>query len=102
MVQHLGQNGVRVNSTNIVCEPCDMTRSGGFSPGLREVLLCQNGLSSKQHMEDTIVHELVHLYDHIKFKVDWSDLRHVACSEVYQQLSPASSDVRTLQKDPFR
>lgn len=33
-------------------------------------------------MEDTLVHELVHMYDHAKFKVDWSNLRHHACSEV--------------------
>lgn len=33
-------------------------------------------------MEDTLVHELVHMYDHCKFKVDWSNLRHHACSEV--------------------
>jgi inner membrane protease ATP23 len=28
------------------------------------------------------VHELVHMYDHTKFKVDWTNLRHHACSEV--------------------
>lgn len=33
-------------------------------------------------MEDTLVHEMVHMYDHVKFKVDWKDLRHHACSEV--------------------
>jgi len=33
-------------------------------------------------MEDTLVHELVHMYDHAKFKVDWEDIRHHACSEV--------------------
>jgi hypothetical protein len=33
-------------------------------------------------MQDTLVHEMVHVYDHARFKVDWSDLRHHACSEV--------------------
>lgn len=33
-------------------------------------------------MEHTLTHELVHMYDHCKFDVDWSNLRHHACSEV--------------------
>jgi inner membrane protease ATP23 len=35
-------------------------------------------------MEDTMAHEMVHAYDHLRFKVDWDaqDLRHVACAEV--------------------
>jgi len=33
-------------------------------------------------MESTIAHELIHMYDMCKFKVDWADLRHHACSEV--------------------
>jgi len=28
------------------------------------------------------VHELVHMYDHAVFEVDWSNLRHHACSKV--------------------
>lgn len=33
-------------------------------------------------MEDTLAHELVHAFDHCRFKVDWGNLRHHACSEV--------------------
>jgi inner membrane protease ATP23 len=33
-------------------------------------------------MENTMVHELMHMYDQCRFKVDWNDLRHHACSEV--------------------
>jgi inner membrane protease ATP23 len=36
-------------------------------------------------MEDTLTHELVHMYDHCKFNVDWKNLRHHACSEVSDQ-----------------
>ena len=35
-------------------------------------------------MEDTLVHEMVHMYDHAKFKVDWDNIRHHACTEVGQ------------------
>lgn len=35
------------------------------------------------HLEDTMAHEMVHAYDHLRFKLDWdSDLRHAACTEV--------------------
>jgi len=33
-------------------------------------------------MEHTLTHELVHMYDDVKFKVNWGDLRHHACSEI--------------------
>lgn len=36
----------------------------------------------KKHMEDTIAHEMVHMFDHCRFKLDWHNLRHVACTEV--------------------
>lgn len=59
-----------------------MTRAGGFTPDPGAVILCGGNFFSKQHMESTIAHELIHMYDHCRFKVDWSNLRHHACSEV--------------------
>ena len=82
MMKHLKLNGADVSSDDVVCAPCDFTRSGGFSPDGGLVVLCQGKFMSKGHMEDTIVHELVHMYDHAKFKVDWNNLRHHACSDV--------------------
>ncbi|KAI7907236.1 peptidase M76 [Cokeromyces recurvatus] len=63
------------------CIPCDETMSGGFSP-TEGVILCQNRLASKRHTEVTMVHEMVHVYDDKKFKVDWYNLKHQACSEI--------------------
>ncbi|KAH0825977.1 peptidase M76 family-domain-containing protein [Lanmaoa asiatica] len=64
-----------------MCAPCDLTRSGGFHPA-GAIVLCQNHPGSKRHLEDTLTHELIHMYDHCKFNVDWHNLRHHACSEV--------------------
>ncbi|KAJ8483433.1 hypothetical protein ONZ45_g14610 [Pleurotus djamor] len=86
MLKHLKLSGCEVPPSNIVCAPCDSSRSGGFSPEAGAIVLCAGHFFSKKHMENTLVHELVHMYDHSKFKVDWSNLRHHACSEV----SPAS------------
>lgn len=81
MMKHLALEGANVSADHIHCSPCDVTRAGGFSPEAG-ILLCQDRFLSKSHMKDTLVHELVHMYDHAKFKVDWNNLRHHACSEV--------------------
>ncbi len=82
MMKHLKLSGCDLPPSNILCAPCDMTRAGGFNPDPGAVILCGGHFFSKQHMESTIAHELLHLYDHCRFKVDWSNLRHHACSEV--------------------
>lgn len=82
MLKHLSQTGNPVTPRNLVCQPCDMTHSGGFHPDSGNITLCAGQFFNKSHMETTIVHELVHLYDHCKFKTDWQNLRHHACSEV--------------------
>lgn len=56
-------------------------QGGGFSPD-HGILICANEMRSQGHMEDTLAHEMVHAWDHARFKVDWGDLRHAACTEV--------------------
>ncbi|RDB15692.1 Mitochondrial inner membrane protease ATP23 [Hypsizygus marmoreus] len=82
MLQHLKNSGCPVPPQNVLCAPCDWTRAGGFSPDPGAVVLCSGHFFSQKHMEHTLMHELVHMYDHCKFKVDWNDLRHHACSEI--------------------
>ena len=82
MLKHLKLAGVDLPSAHIPCQPCDLTRSGGFSPDAGVVVLCQGNFLNKKHMEHTLVHELLHMYDHAVFNVDWSNLRYHACSEV--------------------
>lgn len=81
MLKHLEQSGCAVPADNIICAPCSPVRTGGFTP-LGAIVLCQSHFLNKKHMEDTLTHELVHMYDHCRFKVDWNNLRHHACSEV--------------------
>lgn len=81
MRQQIAKVGGNIDSSNIVCDVCDEFKSGGFHPELG-ILLCQNRIYSKWHLEDTLTHEMVHAYDHCKFNVNWMDLKHHACSEV--------------------
>lgn len=82
MLKNLQLVGAPVSEKDVLCVPCDYTRAGGFHPDAGAVIMCQGRFFSKKHMEDTLVHELVHMYDHAKFNVDWSNLRHHACSEI--------------------
>jgi len=81
MLKHLQLSGCPFPADSIQCHPCDGSRVGGFHPEFG-VLLCQDQLLSKKLVEDTIAHELIHAFDHCKFNVDWSNLRHHACSEI--------------------
>jgi len=91
-IQRIGGN---INQNNIVCDECNEMKSGGFHPELG-ILLCQNKLQSQSHAEDTLTHELVHAYDHCRFDVDWSDLRHHACSEI--RASTLSGECRMMNE----
>jgi inner membrane protease ATP23 len=82
MMKQLKLEGVDVRPEHFPCVPCDLQRAGGFDHRSGSVILCQGNFFGKKHMEHTITHELVHLYDHTKFNVDWHNLRHHACSEV--------------------
>lgn len=81
MLDNIRQVKGNMDTTNIKCLPCDNLQSGGFSPHYG-ILLCSNRLRNCGHTEDTLAHELIHAYDHLKFNVDWTDVRHHACSEI--------------------
>jgi inner membrane protease ATP23 len=66
MIRFLLQNLKKVNCPftpqNFVCAPCDGTKSSAFDPQ-GSIVLCQNGFSSKSHLETTMAHELIHAFD---------------------------------------
>ena len=82
MKQQLELAGCKVPDENILCAPCDRTRSGGFEDKRGVIVLCAGNFFSQKHMENTLMHEMMHMFDQCRFKVDWTNLRHHACSEV--------------------
>lgn len=79
---NIKQLGGDLHSHNIYCRRCTDRKGGGFDPEFG-ILLCANEMKDQGHLEDTMAHEMVHAYDHLRFKVDWRDnLRHAACTEV--------------------
>ncbi|KAH3684334.1 hypothetical protein WICPIJ_004714 [Wickerhamomyces pijperi] len=95
MLQQIKKLNVAVSDKNIICDFCNDWKGGGFHPELG-VLLCQNRIIDKWHLEDTLAHELVHYYDEAKFKVDWLNLKHHACSEI--RASSLSGECRVMNQ----
>jgi mitochondrial inner membrane protease ATP23 len=65
----------------VFCTPCSALVRGGFSPD-HGIAICENHIPTKRRAESTLAHEMVHAYDHCRFKFDMENLNHVACSEV--------------------
>lgn len=94
MRQNIKQLGGDLGPHNIRCRTCPEKAEGGFDHeyGIR---ICANYVETKKKLEDVLAHEMVHAYDHLRFKTNLdrdTDLRHSACSEVrYFQICTASS-----------
>ncbi|KAG9229735.1 mitochondrial inner membrane protease Atp23 [Amylocarpus encephaloides] len=93
-----------LNRENVRCRRCPAVRDergnlrrqgGGFHPE-RGILICANEMRDKKHLEDTLTHEMVHAWDQLRWKVDWADLRHAACSEI--RASSLSGECRFMRE----
>lgn len=88
MQEHTQKLGGDLNNDNVVCRRCVTLTEGGAQ--LKKaafhkdfgILLCANHLPNKGEQEDAMAHEMVHAYDHLRFKYDENNLKHVACTEV--------------------
>lgn len=87
MTQNLAQLGGTLDKNNIRCRRCEYHErmEGGLDPKYG-IKLCANVVEERSRMEDVLAHEMIHAWDHLRWKVDWhakdGDLRGVACSEV--------------------
>lgn len=98
MSQNISDLNGKLDADNVLCRRCPtrvvrekdadgnvverrVRQGGGFSPD-HGIMICANEMRSQGHLEDTMAHEMVHAWDHLRFKVDWADLRHAACTEV--------------------
>ncbi|KND95195.1 Mitochondrial inner membrane protease ATP23 [Tolypocladium ophioglossoides CBS 100239] len=101
-----GLNG-KLDPSNVLCRRCPARleddgqvrrQSGGFSPN-HGILLCANEIRDRKHLEDTLAHEMVHAWDHLRWKVDWAgdkDLKHAACTEI--RASMLSGECRWMRE----
>lgn len=84
-----------ISPKNVRCRRCETEQSGGFDPNYG-ILLCANQFRNRGHLEDTLAHEMIHAYDHMRFKLDPLDLRHAACMEI--RASMLSGECRFMRE----
>ncbi|KAJ1629864.1 peptidase M76 family-domain-containing protein [Pavlovales sp. CCMP2436] len=74
--------GCAVNRAFFSCEHCEQDCQGGYDRD-RGVILCQQHMqNSASLIESTMVHELIHAFDDCRAHVEWTDLKHHACTEI--------------------
>lgn len=78
--------GGDLDASNVLCRRCDTLSPSGIRQGAfaadMGIVLCANHLRDRKTTEDVLSHEMVHAYDHMRFKYDKWNLRHMACTEV--------------------
>ena len=90
MLERMENLGCAIPSNFVRCETCESESIiGHFDPLSQKkgVKLCEDVLEKfpvlgQRHVTRTVVHELVHAYDHCRAKVDWLNCYHHACSEI--------------------
>ncbi|KAL8686182.1 MAG: hypothetical protein Q9218_007287 [Villophora microphyllina] len=96
MRQNINKLGGDLHNENIRCRKCDNYRGGGFDRNYG-IMLCANNLRNQGQVEDTLAHEMVHAYDHLRFQVQWDgNLRHAACTEI--RASTLSGECRFMRE----
>lgn len=86
MNDNINKLGGNMGPQNIHCRTCRDGEAmlGGFDHKYG-IKICANWVQRRSQLEDVLAHELVHTYDHLRFKTSLTeddDLRHAACSEV--------------------
>ncbi|KAG5940555.1 hypothetical protein E4U59_002350 [Claviceps monticola] len=99
----------KLDESNIFCRRCPSRlhengsvsrQAGGFDPNYG-ILICANEMRNRGHLEDTVAHEMMHAWDHLRWKVDWTgdkDLKHAACTEVSDPLAEFNGQKRVQEE----
>ena len=47
-----------------------------------QIVVCENHVYSAENVGVVVTHELIHMYDHCRARVDWQSGRQLACAEI--------------------
>lgn len=83
MMAALKSSGCEIDiRRHISCEECSPTVSGGYDPGLNQIVICQNVVSSKGIIQGILTHEMIHMFDYCRNQLDFKNIDHLACTEI--------------------
>eukprot|EP00053_Salpingoeca_punica_P001293 m.32813 g.32813 ORF g.32813 m.32813 type:complete len:193 (+) comp10943_c0_seq1:71-649(+) len=81
MMEKLKQAGCNVDPTkHIVCENGPV--NAVFDAEHNQIVVCMNNIYSQSNLANVLTHEMIHAFDHCTGKVNFKDVRHIACMEV--------------------
>lgn len=67
---------------HISCEVCDVSVTGGYDPELNQIVVCQNVATKEGIVQGILAHEMIHMFDYCRNKLDFKNLDHLACTEI--------------------
>lgn len=67
---------------HISCEVCDNKITGGYDPHLNQVIICQNTATTRNKVQSTLSHEMVHMFDYCRNNMNLHNIDHLACTEI--------------------
>ncbi|XP_045608980.1 mitochondrial inner membrane protease ATP23 homolog isoform X2 [Procambarus clarkii] len=83
MLAALKSSGCEVDlGRHISCEVCDVTVNGGYDSETNQVVICQNVTRSEGMIQGVLTHELIHMFDYCRNKLDFKNVEHLACTEI--------------------
>lgn len=83
MMSALKSSGCEVDLTrHVSCEVCDVSVSGGYDSELNQIVICQNVTRSESMTQGVLSHEMIHMFDYCRNKLDFKNIEHLACTEI--------------------
>ncbi|XP_065322622.1 mitochondrial inner membrane protease ATP23 homolog [Gordionus sp. m RMFG-2023] len=67
---------------HVSCEKCSKIVAGGYDPSTNQIVMCQENAMDTRFCEGTMAHEMVHMFDLCRNKMDFSNINHLACTEI--------------------
>lgn len=99
MAERVNELNGDISPKNVYCRRCPASvdpktgRVGRMEAGFNidsGILICANEVQGKKRTEDVLAHEMVHAYDHLRWKSDINgNMKHAACTEVGSHSSRA-------------
>ncbi|KAH7644835.1 mitochondrial inner membrane protease atp23 [Dermatophagoides farinae] len=83
LVSALRSKGCEIDmNRHICCENCGEQVTGGYDTTRNQIVVCHNRVYTKEMTAAVIGHELIHMFDYCRAKLDFNNLDHIACSEI--------------------
>lgn len=83
LLQRMDEKGCGLPRNFVRCAPLPSVPSlGTFVPTENRVVLNSLHTNNFKTVQRTLLHELVHAFDHCRVEMDYSSCRHLACTEI--------------------